>query len=164
MKPEANNEVQKFFEGLPSEDKQPQDIFDDKPKAEPTEQTVPEKDEEVHKNRRHRRLEQQLQQEKEARIAAEARAQALSESGRFAKEVEAIDDVSEKWLRIYGDTPETRLAWKLNEELLSDKVARMKEDTLKEIEAREQAAIQEQQQYESQIDAGTGSYRRRVQC
>lgn len=141
------SEVDKLFEGLPSEDKQEQDIFGDRPKGETP--IVPEKDiDEPHKNRRHRRLEEALQTEREARIAAEARAQALLESN-LPKPVEG--DVDPRWLQMYGDTPEARKAWQLQKDILTDYGQKVREETLYEIETRQRKEVQEQSQWESFI-------------
>lgn len=150
------NEVDKFFEGLPSEEKQQADIFED-PNKKPAEkqegvEAKPEEGAEPRKNRRHRRLEQQLQEERELRIAAEARAEGRSEAQQFAQATSATDDTPDKWLRMYGDTPEARQAWALQKELLADVVAKTKADTIKEIEDREKQRGEEQGQFEKFIE------------
>lgn len=145
MKPE--NTVDKFFEDLPSEDKQLADVFanDNANPATP----VPGKDDEPHKNRRHRRLEQQLQDERDARIRAEALLEGRTESQKFTADVAEVPD---KWLRIYGDTPESRTAWQLNKELFDDYAAQARKGAIEEIEQRSVEATKQQKQFESFID------------
>lgn len=149
------NEIDKLFEGLPSEDTQAQDIFDDKSPV--TEQVtteepiIPEKDDEPHKNRKHRRLEAQLETERTARIQAEARIQALSEVQKFSKGND--DEIDSRWLQMYGDTPETRDAWKLQKGIFKDIAAQAKAEALQEIEERQTQARRKQQEFESLIDS-----------
>lgn len=152
------NEVDKLFEGLPKEDEQAADPFDEnKPEV------VPEKEPEVkkedsedpekdsHKNRRHRRLEQQLQSEREARIRAEALAQARSEASSFNKDIGEID---QRWIQIYGDTPESRQAFKLYQEMVKDHTADLKAQAIKEMKAEQEAERHQQEEFESHIDNG----------
>lgn len=150
------NEVDKFFEGLPSEEKQQADIFED-PDKKPAEKqegagAKPEEGGEPRKNRRHRRLEQQLQEERELRIAAEARAEGRSEAQQFAQATSASDDTPDKWIRMYGDTPEARQAWALQKELLADVIQKTKADTIAEIEQREKKRGDAQGQFEKFIE------------
>lgn len=152
------NEIDKLFEGLPDDQpaKNPsEDIFDnpDTPeKGDNKSESKPhENDDEPRKNRRHRRLEQQLEQEREARIIAETRAEALSESRQFADDTKDIS-VDERFLRIYGDSPETRKAWQLQQEILNDYKSQAKEEALQEIEDRNTYTQQQTKRFESLID------------
>lgn len=154
----GETEVDKFFEGLPSEEKQESDIFADPNAVAPAaekqgegETIVPEKDGEPRKNRRHRRLEQQLQEERELRIAAEARAEGRNEVQKFVQTT-GVDDTPDKWLRMYGDTPESRQAWILQKELMADVVAKTKAETIAEIREEEKARVAEQKQFETFIE------------
>lgn len=150
------NEVDKLFDGLPDEAPKGESIFDEldgKPAPEQgnnTEARKPEMEDEPRKNRRHRRLEAQLEQEREARIRAESRAQALSESQRFTDGTDS--SVDERFLRIYGDTPETRQAWKLQQDILSDYKEQAKYEALQEIEEREETIQSQTREFESYID------------
>lgn len=140
---EKENTVDEFFEGLPKEDKEQADIFDEKPVV---------KDEQPHKNRRHRRLEEQLQAEREARLIAEAKVQAVSEVNKFKAEASSEDNTPEKWLRIYGDTPESRQAWSIYAETLNDYMSKAKDEAVKEIESRQLNAQKQEKEFESFID------------
>lgn len=156
MEPEKGaNEVDKFFEGLPSEETKKVDIFEEAGQRPPEEGEKPgaETPGEPHKNRRHRRLEEQLQHERELRIAAEAKAEGRSEAERSSKEANAADDTPDKWLRMYGDTPEARQAWALQKELLAGIVQQTKEETIKEMEGRQTAAIEAQRGFEQMIES-----------
>lgn len=151
MNPDEKTAIDSFFEDLPETDKTPIDIFaEEKPAAVETPPETPEEGD-GRKNRRHRRLEAQLNQEREARIAAEARAEALSETQQF-RESSQDSDVPSKWLTIYGDTPQSRDAWKMQKEVLAEEAAKFKEETLNEIRQESVRATQEQQQFESFID------------
>lgn len=149
MKDETLNE---FLKDIPDTDK---DIFKEsliETPPEKGEEKPPEKEEDGYKNRRHRRLEAQLDKEREARIAAEARAQALSETRQFAQEV-GTDDVSQKLATLYGTDDNGKRAAQITKELLESYRVQAKEDALKEVEGRQQKALQEQRQYESLIDS-----------
>lgn len=145
------SQIDEFFEGLPSEDKKELDT-EVKPDATEKVESVdtPEKDDEPHKNRRHRRLEQQLATEREARIRAEALAEAHSEQSKFSKDT---GDVDPRWVRMYGDTPESREAWKLQQEILSDYKVQAKEEALQEVRQSQIESTRQQKEYESFIDS-----------
>lgn len=148
MPPEQGTEIDKFFDGLPSEETKKVDIFDgDKPAATPEEGEKPEaeKPEGEHKNRRHRRLEQNLQKERELRIAAEARAAAALEA-----RVGTIDpnEVPKEWTMIYGDTPEARQAWALQKGILEGMLQKNREETMREIDAKRQTELRKEQEYD----------------
>lgn len=148
-------QIDEFFEGLPKEDKvtdKEADIFNkpDTPQGENKVENDPEKDEEPHKNRRHRRLEQQLAEEREARIRAEARLE--SESSRFIQETDNTD-VDARWLRIYGDTPETREAWRLQKDILNDYKEEARQEALNDVHDQQIESAKLQQEAESTIDS-----------
>ena len=147
-------ELDKFFEGLPSEDKQLADVFNDKPKEEaPVQGEEPEDDGEVRKNRRHRRLEEALQKERESNIALAARIETLSEVQKFTQETTKTGEVPHEWIALYGDTPEARRAWEMEERLISRAKEEAKNEALEEFENRQNKVVQEQKQYESLIDS-----------
>lgn len=149
------NEIEKFFSELPSENKGAADVFDEK---KPTEQvaevpTTPEEEgEEPRKNRRHRRLEEQLQRERESNIALAERIKVLSEVEQYNRPTEN-SDIPNEWIALYGDTPEAQKAWKMQERLLQGYTQQAKDEALREFEARQQQVIEEQQQYEALIDS-----------
>lgn len=144
---EEKNELESFFDGLPSEDKPGENLFDKL-----TEEVKSQEDDEPHKNRRHRRLEAQLTEEREARIAAEARAQALSETPRFREDTQDIS-VDQRWLQMYGDSPASRTAWKLQQEMFDDYTARAKDEALKQIKEEQRQEQVQQKEFESFIDS-----------
>lgn len=158
-----NNELDDFFEGLPSEDKKEtvDDIFAEEPEKKESapeegdsksEEGKPEKDDEPRKNRRHRRLEAQLQAEREARIRAEARAEAAAQYGVNSKGTTS-GDVDPRWLRIYGDTPESREAWRLQTEIFNDYKTQTKEEAMREVQQQQAEAIRQQKEHEALIDS-----------
>lgn len=145
------NEVEKFFTDLPGEDTEMADIFGDKPAVEePAEQAAagedPEKDDEPRKNRRHRRLEDQLQKEREARIAAEARAAAFAERPR-----EIDTSIDPRLVQLYGE--DNTVAAKLHMDLLRDYADNARKEAMEQMEAQQLAATQEREQLESFIDS-----------
>lgn len=146
------NEIDEFFDGLPSQDK-PVDVLDENkpaPQVGNNEVThVPENTDEPRKNRRHRRLEQQLQDEREARIRAEAQRDANSESTKFSRNTGEVDP---RYLAIYGDKPETRQAWQIQQEMLNDYKEQAKAEALDEIRQSQVASQQQQREFESFID------------
>lgn len=158
--PKGQNEVDKFFDGLPSDEPVQADILaDEAPKdgagtekegegaGDGSEKGQPSE----RKNRRQRRLESQLQTERELRIAAEAKAAGRTEAEQFSRAVTA--EPPEKWLRIYGDTPESRMAWNLNKELFEDYAKKAKDEALSEVDARQKKVADQQKEFESFIDA-----------
>lgn len=157
--PKGQSEVEKFFDGLPSEETQGrvQDFLNEEGKkpesttpAEGGAVETPEEGTGPRKNRRHRRLEKQLQEEREARIAAEARAAGRSEAERFAQGVNT--DLPPEWLAVYGDTPESRQAWSVQKKLFENFQESAKQSAIQEIEQRQAAARQQEKEFESFID------------
>lgn len=171
------SEIQKFFEGLPSEDKEEADIFDQKSiiekdnDKEEIEAPVPGKGEEKgkedvedekikdddghddhpKKNRRHRRLEERLQKERETNIALNARIEELSKLNK--PKSDNIDDTPEEWIQLLGDTPEARRIWKLQNKIFEEKVGKVREETIREIEEKNARALAQQKEFESYIDS-----------
>jgi hypothetical protein len=159
-------ELEEFFKGLPAEDKSKADIFNDKKATgEVAKSSEGESEEDTpKKNRHHRRLEQKLQEEREASIqmAATIKAQkdlidSLNESGKFRKEVNAdVNDTGLKgWLKIYGDTPEHREAYEvLKNNIISpiSQKAEKLEKELEEIKNRDSVEKQQVKEFEGFLD------------
>lgn len=149
---EPNNEVDKFFADLPGEDKKVADIFAPETSQEVTgtglekgrSTDTPEEGEEPHKNRRHRRLEAQLDREREARIRAEAERDA-------ARNTPIVIDptVDERLVRLYG--AENTEAQRLHMDLLRDFSKKAKEDAFKEMQDERAREVKEKAEYESLI-------------
>ena len=162
MPPEkGQTELEKLFEGLPDDEQAEGDIFSDQPAADPAKtagddgaapakgdaKTGDEPEEGgPRKNRRHRRMEAQLQKEREARIAAEARAAALAE-----RPAADAGEVPQQWLQMYGDTPESRQAWALNKGILTDFMKQAEANAVKTVEDRQAAQRAQQQAFEEFI-------------
>lgn len=158
----SKNELEQFFDNLPDEEKKEtvDEIFDGKEeKTEDTsaqeenkgEESKPEKDEEPRKNRRHRRLEEQLRTATERAIRAEAEAEAARKYG--GKSTGSSDEVDPRWLRIYGDTPETREAWRLQQDVFSDYKEQIKEETRRELAQEQSEALKVQREHEELIES-----------
>lgn len=148
--PPERNEVDKFFEGLPQEENQPvADIFGETqgPVAQTAE--TPAEGDEPRKNRRHRRLEQQLEKEREARIAAEARAAGYADARQESQE--SNSQIDERLLRMYG--ADGMEAAKLHSDLLNDYATKAEERAMQRFEAQQQQSRQEEAQATEFIDA-----------
>lgn len=150
------NEVEKLFSDLPSQDKQEADIFSEKPKVEAE---VPAKDteeEEGRKNRRHRRLEEQLTKERESNIALSERIKALSESQDFAREFikkDRDEDLDPDLIRVFGETPEGREIARIMEKKMESMTVKAKREALEEFQEQRKKEDSEVKQYESLIDS-----------
>lgn len=148
----SQSEVEKFFSELPSENKSAEDIFgqDQKPSVpEKVEGKVEEKsDEEVHKNRKHRRWESRLEERERELIAREARIQALQEK----EENQMVDNTDARLLRVFGDSEQGKeIAYHFSQ-ILAEKTAEAREQAIQEFENRQVKEYEEQRGYESFID------------
>lgn len=144
------SEVEKFFEDLPNENKAPQDIFDEKPTEQVAPQEQKSEEDTPRKNRAYRRLEEKLQRERESNIAMAERIRMLSEQRQY--ESGEPTDIPADWIALYGDTPEARRAWAIQENMLKNYVSQAKQEAIEEIESRQQREVAEQKQYEQLID------------
>lgn len=155
-------EVDKFFEGLPTPDNTEADIFGDKPQGEAqnTEVEVPEEEVEGRKNRRHRRLEEKLQLERENNIALNERIKVLSEQKQFERDFNT--DVDPDLLKVFGDTPEgkeiARIMEKREEIMLSKAEERALDKLQKAKEEEEREVSKYEATIESQIEAVEDKY------
>ncbi len=167
MDPEKASAVDTFFKDLPEADQQDADIFDESPKnetppAKGDAEETPEKGEsEPRKNRRERRAEQAWQRERTSAIALNNRVIELSEqvarlTGNAPTHLDA-DEVPTEWIALYGDTPEARKAWKVNESLLRNYAMQAKESALEEIETRQRDAAKQESEFEQFIDSSLES-------
>jgi hypothetical protein len=101
------------------------------------------------KNRRHRRLEERLQAERESNIALNARLQAIAEakkgSGEEADFLKGVD-------RIYGtDTPEAVAATELLKNTLRGLHDSAKQSALEEVRAERQKEIEAQRKADAEV-------------
>ena len=148
MPEKDTNEFSKFLDEIKTEQPKgledlvkPEDLNIAKP-------DVPETDTEPRKNRHHRRLEQQLERERIARIEAEARANALIE-GMSGKTVSEVDPIL---TQLYGNEERGKEAALLHQKLLDNAVARAEEKALEKFEAARAESEREVKQFESYID------------
>lgn len=145
------SEVNKFFEGLPSEDKQVAMVFEEdkgaqKPPSAPTEETD---EDDVHKNRRQRRLEQKLQQERASNILLAERLRAATELDKTKKE---NPDVDGRLIEIFGTEETGKKLAKHFSELLNETKASAREEALQEIEQAQNSEKEEVSKAEDEID------------
>ncbi len=152
------NEVDKFFEELPSQDKKVADIFDEKKapeegekKEEEVKVEETETESEVRKNRRHRRLEEQLQRERESNIALNERLKVLTEVDKTIKESDGAIDP--RLIRVFGTTDEAKEVARHFTEILKETKESAREEVMRDIEARQSKEQEELKGYESFIDS-----------
>lgn len=147
------NEIDKFFGDLPSEDKKVADVFE-VPKDKPAEQAVVKEEGgeegESHKNRRHRRLEEQLQRERESNIALNERIRTLAEVKAAEKDSGTLDP---RLLRVFGDSDAGKQIAKDFGEILAEETERAKTKALDEFRNEQSQAYQEQKESEAFIDS-----------
>ncbi len=148
------NSVQQFLNDIPTEDNL-KSILDEKiefPGTETREAPSPEKGETTNRIKERRRFqewEERLAEREAALIRQEERYKALEE----IKRQNAPQDVPLEWLRIHGDTPEAREAWRYNQELLTQKVKEAREEISAALrEEREQATRAERRAVEELED------------
>lgn len=134
------NEVDKFFEDLPSQDKKAEEIFGNTPE--------PEKEvEEEPKNRAERRLAEKLQREREMSIALNQRVQDLAEQVKTLSEqkqyvAEHKDEIDPRLARAFGTTPEGKELTVIFQDILQETAEKAKERAMDEFEARQQQSTQ----------------------
>lgn len=145
MKP---NEVEQFFEGLPEADNKVVDIFEE-PTAEVTATgPIGEAEPTVRKNREHRRLERKMDEKDEMLKALNERVIELSKP----KAPEASTDMPAEWIALYGTTPESQAAWKMQQSLFNNFKESAKQEALQELQSQRDSEKAEQQKFESFID------------
>ncbi len=153
------NEIDKFFDGLPKQDVKIEDPLKDtniEKKSETTDNVEkPEKEESddespARKNRRHRRIEEQLQKEREANIALTERIKVLAEQDKIVRESDGTIDP--RLVRVFGTTDEGKEVAKHFSEILAETKQSAREEAIREIEQQRTQQIEEQKQYESFID------------
>lgn len=157
---EDKQEVDKFFEELPSEDKTEADIFDEKPKLEAKAEVkidaeAPEKEEEGdgRKNRRHRRLEEKLQAEREANIALNERIKALSEVAQFQKDYRRDEEIDPDLIKVFGDNDTGKEIARIMEKREEMILSRAEERALERLKAAQEEEEKEVAKYESAIES-----------
>lgn len=143
-----DNEVNKFFDELPSQDKK-LSAFEEKevPASEKEEEDI-----EAPKNRTERRLREKLQRERESNIALNERIKVLAEVDKTLKEP-SNSEMSAEWIAFYGTTPESEKAWKIQEKMMQDYASRAEERALERFREEQIKSQEEQKRYESEIDS-----------
>lgn len=156
------SELDKFFDGLKNDGVKDESIFSpvpeegqvEKPKEDDVDpETVPESI----KDRRHRRLEQKLQAERESNIRLNERIKTLSELENRTPSSTTLDDYDKDFLRMYGDTPEGRAAAEINKNALLRLKEEAKKEVLDSIERRQADQEAQEKEYESFIDTNLES-------
>lgn len=140
------NEVDKFFEGLPSQDTKIDDILT--PEKEIVEEVEDSKSE-GRKNRRHRRLEEALQAERESNIALAERIKVLAE----VKDQSSSSSVDPDLIRVFGDTDAGKEVARIMEARMARVAEEAEERAVRKMEERQTFALEEQKKYESVIDS-----------
>lgn len=146
------NEVEKFFNSLPSEDKKEAEIFQQPNANTPVTEKKEEEDTEGRKNRRHRRLEEALQRERDSNIALNERIKVLAEQENYKRESRE-GDVDPRLVRVFGDNDVGKEIARNFSEILSETAEQARSRAIEEIEGRRISEQQEQKEYESLIDS-----------
>lgn len=151
------NEVDKFFDALPTEDKKIVDIFDTEVK--PAEQAKVEltDEDEPRKNRRHRRLEEALEKERLSNIALAERVKVLSEFREDNKPSKSSDELDPRLLSVFENTDAGREGARKLADYMADERARAKKEAFDEIERSNQEQQELLKQSESIIDSNLES-------
>lgn len=130
-------------------------IQEDKPLEEVEEikeESKPEKDEdEPRKNRHHRRVEEQLEREREGTRLLNERILELTSSQRMSKDLKE-QEMPTDWIALYGETPESKKAWAIQKNLYEQASERGKREALEEVEERQRQEIEESRLAEQEID------------
>lgn len=157
MKNEQVSEVDKFFEELPSEDKKPQDIFEaeekpvaDAEKAAETDKKIEDENEGSHKNRRERRMEKKLQDERESNIVLAERVRAMTEEKNAIKQ---NPDIDPRLIRIFGTTEQGTEVSKLLNDLLAENTEKARQVIQNDIAQREESSKAELAREEGYVDS-----------
>lgn len=152
--PEEKKEFDEFM-GEIKGDEQALDPFNEAPEKEVLEQKEEKTQEEVVepvKNRRHRRLETQLETEKRANIELAARLAERTEMDKFRSETSGSLD--EELSRIYGtETPETKRASEILQRAFDRFTTKAEERALARYQELQEATVKEQREAESEIDS-----------
>lgn len=146
-----NEELKDFLKDIPSDEQRVNDLLTgdpENPAEEAAAKETSEKEDEPYKNRRHRRLESQLQQEREARIRAEALAQGRSETQKFAQEA----GVDERLFKIFTNDDVGKSGAATLAEMLKEVEARAEANALTKLKQEQEQSVKEQQQFEKVIE------------
>jgi len=145
-------EIEKFFADLPKEEESLQfdtSMLDNKPEegtAQPIVTPEPVKDDEVTKNRAMRRMEKRIKE-------LEAQTQTVAPQAYHTPEpVKDNGDTPLEWLQMYGDTEDTRKAWKLQASLLEKATSQAEERALARFKAEGEKEKNVQKEWETYID------------
>lgn len=141
------SELQNFIDSLPDGGVK-KTIKEDEPKEEELSKKTEEDDDkgEYRKNRFHRRLEERLRKEMEeelSRAKAELRASVAP-----ASETEP----SAEFVALYGNTPEAKSFWNIQQKMLERVKTEAKDEAVKEFESRQEAVRREQREAAAEID------------
>ena len=155
--------VQDFLKDVDDGNRQDQnDLLNQELPGAPKAAQEPEKEEEP-RNRAERRersskWEQRISQRERDLIEREARLKAVEEIQRAS----APQDVPNEWLQMWGDKPETRQAWALQQKLDQQREERLREsirqDLVKEQEEQARAVARDEEELDEYIDHVEDSY------
>lgn len=157
---EKQTELEKFFDGLPKNEQSMDDVFNKTGEQKPIvsekkeEDVDPEDVEDSIKNRRHRRLEQRLQSEREANIALNERLATLSEVAKVSKESEG--KIDPRLLRAFGTNDAGKEAAQIFQEMIEETRTQARKEALADLETNTVQSRQEEQaetkKYETLIE------------
>lgn len=142
------NEVDKFFEGLPSQDRPAEEILEPK-----LPEKAPEKEEEEkpRSNREARRLKQRLEESQEMNVELNNRVKELAEEVKKMKS--SGNSVDPRISQIFSSDEAGKAGAKTLEQILDDRDARIRQSLAEELKQEQLKEKQAQKQYESFIDS-----------
>lgn len=149
--PEEQKEFDQFMGEIKGDDLA-KDPFNETPVEEVPKQEEEEVVEDSLKNRRHRRLEQQLEAEKRSNIELAARLSERSEMDKFRQDT-GSDNLDEELARIYGtETPETKQASQILQKAFDRFTERAEQRALERFQEMQESSVAEQREAEQTID------------
>jgi len=150
-------EIDKMFETEKEESKETEDdiltksLKDEQSNESDKESTDKEEDDDkkdsFKKNRHHRRLEKQLQDERDARIATEAKLEAIGNEGNSNVKID------ERLSRMYGTEEGGKEAALLHQQILNDEIEKAKANILEAVHEEREKERQEVKRQEDFIDS-----------
>lgn len=145
---DPQNEVEKFFDDLPSQDKPLNESLEEKKPEEDSEKE--EELEEAPKNRTERRLREKYQRERESNIALTERIKVLAEVDRTL-DTPSNSEMPSEWIALYGNTPESEKAWKIQEKMMRDMTSKAEDRAVERFRNEQARAVEDKKRYESEI-------------
>lgn len=149
------NEEASFLQDIPKDSTTPDFLNEPLPiTTESDEGGTPAKENDPQGNRRERReqarrWENRLTEREKDLIAREARLEAVAE----LQAKSAPQEVPVEWLQMFGDKPETRQAWDLQQRLMKNELQSFKDEMRNEMLAEQRASVEEEREAEDELSS-----------